>query len=106
MTTLSKKQIKFLKKTAHKLKAIFQMGKLGLTEVFIEQVDQALEKREMIKFTVLQNSEEDVRDVADEIASAIDATVVQVIGHTAILYRPSSKEKFQVLSKEVSQIRS
>lgn len=105
MTTLSKKQIKFLKKVAHHHKPIFQMGKLGLTDVFIEQVDQALEKRELIKFNILQNSEEEIAEATVAIAEAVGAVVVQVIGHTGILYRPSSKLKYQVLSKEVADVK-
>lgn len=105
MITLSNKQRKFLKKSAHHLKPIFQMGKLGLGDEFIEQVDLALEKRELIKFNVLQNSDEEVEDAAQQIAQALDAVVVQVIGHTGILYRPSSNVKYQGLSQEVAAIR-
>ena len=46
MENLSKTQIKYLRKLSHGQKPIFQMGKLGLSEVFIKQVDEALEKRE------------------------------------------------------------
>lgn len=69
------------------------MGKLGLTDVFIEQVENAIEKRELIKFVILQNSDEDLDDVANKIADEIGGVIIQTIGSTAILYRPSSKEK-------------
>lgn len=105
MITLSKKQVKFLKQVAHHHKPIFQMGKLGLTDVFIEQVDQALEKRELVKFNILQNSEEEIKEATAAIAEAVEAVVVQVIGHTGILYRPSSKPKNQGLSKEVADVK-
>lgn len=104
MTELNKAQIKFLRKQSHSLKPLFQMGKLGLTDVFIEQVDNAIEKRELIKFVILQNSDEDLDDVAQKIAEAIDGTVVQTIGSTAILYRASSKEKFQEISQQVKRL--
>ena len=104
METLNKAQLKFLRKTSHAHKSLFQMGKLGLTEAFMEQVDSALEKRELIKFHILHNSDEDLQDVAQTIANQVNAIIVQVIGSTAILYRPSSKEKYQEISKEVTKL--
>ena len=50
MTSLNKKQVNHLKKIAHHEKPIFQMGKEGLGQSFLDQVDQALTKRELIKF--------------------------------------------------------
>lgn len=102
---LTKAQVKFLKKTSHSLKSIYQIGKGGLTENFIEQIDLALEKHELVKFNILQNSMEEIKEAAQEIASAVEAEIVQVIGHTATLFRPSSKEKYQVLSKQLQSVR-
>ena len=101
MRQLSRPQEKFLRKKSHAIKPIFQMGKAGLSEEFITQVDQALEKRELIKFNLLQNTSEDVKDVAQKIAESTDAAIVHIVGHTAILYRPSSTQKYQVISQEL-----
>lgn len=100
---LSKAQIKFLKKESHQMKSIYQIGKLGLTETFVEQIDLALERHEMVKFNILQNSVEEIKQAAEEVADAVRAEVIQTIGHTATLYRESKKEKNQVLSKRVKQ---
>lgn len=105
MQTLNKAQLKFLRKESHTLKPLFQMGKLGLSEEFINQVDTAIEKRELIKFVILQNSDEDLDEVAQKIAEEIDGVVVQTIGSTAILYRQSSKEKFQEISQKVNRLK-
>ena len=102
MTSLNKKQVNHLKKIAHHEKPIFQMGKEGLGQTFL---DQALTKRELIKFKVLQNSEEEIREVTAEIAYALDAYVVQVIGHTGVLYRPSHIAKYQKLSADLKKIK-
>ncbi|WP_124058022.1 ribosome assembly RNA-binding protein YhbY [Vaginisenegalia massiliensis] len=102
MTSLDKKQMKYLRKMAQKEKPIFQMGKLGLTDVFVEQIDLALEKRELIKFNILQNSEEDLAQAAQSIAQAVGAEWLQIIGNTATLYRPSTKEKYQRISQELA----
>lgn len=104
MEKLSKAQRKYLRKESHNHKPIFQMGKLGLTEVFIQQVDEAIEKRELIKFNILQNSSETIQDAAETIAEAIDALVIQTVGNTAVLYRPSSREKYQKISQVVSKL--
>lgn len=104
MEQLSKAQVKYLRKLSHSHKPIFQMGKLGLTDVFIKQVDEAIEKRELIKFNILQNSEETIEEAAAQIAEGIDALVVQTVGNTAILYRESSREKFQKISRDVANI--
>lgn len=105
MKELSKTQIKYLRKLSHTEKPLFQMGKQGLTDLFIEQIDQALEKRELIKFHLLQNSDESVDEVAETIAKNIDAIIVQTIGGTAILYRPSTREKHQKISQIVESIK-
>lgn len=104
MEPLTKPQLKYIRKESHQYKPLFQMGKQGLSEAFITQIDQALERRELIKFTLLANSDEDLNEVAETIAEAIQAYLIQVIGHTAILYRPSSQAKYQELSQKVNKI--
>ena len=102
MSTLNKAQLKFLRGQSHQIKPIFQVGKQGLSEAFVTQIDQALEKRELIKFTVLQNSDETPEEVAEAVAAALEAEVVQVIGNIGILYRPSSQAKYRELSQQVA----
>lgn len=104
MEKYSKAQQKYLRKESHKHKPLFQMGKLGLTDAFIEQVDSALNKRELVKFHLLQNSDEDIEEVSQIIADKTQAYIVQIIGHTVILFRPSAKEKFQDISKRLKEI--
>ncbi|XJS11362.1 ribosome assembly RNA-binding protein YhbY [Aerococcaceae bacterium WGS1372] len=104
MQKLNKAQLKFLRKESHQLKPLFQMGKNGLSEEFINQVDSAIEKRELIKFVILQNSDEDLDGVALKIAEEIGGVVVQTIGSTAVLYRQSSKEKHQDLSRKIKSL--
>ncbi len=104
MENLTKAQNKYLRKLSHQHKPLFQLGKLGLTEAFIEQIDKALEKRELIKFVILPNSDEDLEEVAEDIANSVQASIIQTIGSTVILYRASSKEKYQLISKDVQDI--
>ena len=75
------------------------MGKGGISDALIKQVDDALEARELIKLTVLENSQITSREAADEIAEKAKADVVQVIGSKFVLYRQSKEHKTIVLVK-------
>ncbi len=86
---LTNKQKRFLQKKAHHLKPIFQIGKSGLHEQMILEISDALEARELIKINLLQNTMEETDDAAKVIASEINAEIVQTIGGTMILYKPS-----------------
>lgn len=98
------KQKRYLRSQAHHMQPIFQIGKNGISEEFIQQVDDALEKREMFKVNLLQNTDEMADEAAEILASATGAEVVQIIGRVIVLYRPSRKEKNQRYSKEVQKI--
>ena len=73
--------------------AIMQVGKGGISENLIKTVSDALEARELIKLTVLENSGEAAREVAELLAKATSAEVVGVIGKKIVLYRESEKNK-------------
>lgn len=81
-----------LRGQANTMQPILQIGKNGLSDNSIKQIDDALEARELIKITVLETSGEDTREIAHEIASNVGAEVVQVIGSKFVLYRKSTKK--------------
>lgn len=73
---------------ANSLEPLFQLGKGGISDAFIEQVDGALNTRELIKFKVLlETSPITPREAADEVAAKTNAEVIQVIGGVIVLYR-------------------
>lgn len=76
---------------ANTLQPIFQIGKNGISDNTIKQVDDALEARELIKITVLETAGEATRELANEVASNVNAEVIQVIGSKFVLYRKSKK---------------
>jgi RNA-binding protein len=78
---------------------IFQIGKGGINDQLLKQVDEALEARELIKLRTLETSPETSRTAADKIAQEVSADVVQVIGSRFILYRESKENKSIVLVK-------
>lgn len=98
------KQKRFLRSKAHHLQPIFQIGKGGVSGPMIIQIGEALEKRELIKVSLLQNTDEIATDVAHILADEVHCQIVQIIGRVLVLYRPSSKEKYQRISKEVKAI--
>ena len=78
---------------ANSLEPIMQVGKGGIGENLIKTVSDALEARELIKLSVLENSGEEAREVAETLAAAVEAEVVGVVGKKVILYRESEKKK-------------
>lgn len=90
---LTGKQKSYLRSQAHHLKPIFQVGKLGVNENLVDQLLDALEKRELIKVSILQNCDMDKTDVAEAFKNEADAEVVQIIGNTIILYKESLENK-------------
>ncbi|CZQ94606.1 Hypothetical protein Tpal_1773 [Trichococcus palustris] len=98
------KQKQYLKKEAHHMNPLFQVGKGGLNDEMIYQIGEALERRELLKIALLQNTDAETEDVAAVIEEKLKATVVQKIGRTLVLFRPSSKEKNQRYSVTVNKI--
>ncbi|MCP3762661.1 ribosome assembly RNA-binding protein YhbY [Domibacillus sp. A3M-37] len=96
---LTGKQKRFLRADAHHLDPIFQVGKGGVTENMTKQIAEALEVRELIKVSILQNNEDDKHDVAEALAKGAKAELVQLIGHTVVLYKESKENKKIVLPR-------
>lgn len=95
------KQKSFLRSEAHHLNPVVQIGKSGLSETLLDQIDECLERRELIKVSLLQNTEETAKAVAEVIEETLHADVVQIIGRVLVVFRPSSKEKYQRVSQQV-----
>ena len=90
---LTNKQRNYLRKQAHDLNPIFQIGKSGVHETMIEELKDALEARELIKISILQNAGEDPKQAGESIARKTSANLVQVIGSTLILYKASQNNR-------------
>ena len=90
---MTSKQRAYLRGLANGIDAIIQIGKDGLGDALIKTVSDALEARELIKLTVLENSEFTPREAADELAAATNADVVTFIGRKIVLYRESKTKK-------------
>ncbi len=86
MTITSKQRAK-LRSMANSIDTIFQIGKNGITDVLVEQINDALLARELIKVRVLENSLFTAREAAAEIAEKTGAMVVQTLGTRITLYK-------------------
>jgi RNA-binding protein len=88
---LTSKQRAYLGSKASTLNPIFQIGKASLTPELIAALDEALEKRELIKVSVLKNCIDDPKEIANVVAERTRSDVVKVIGKKIILFRQAPK---------------
>ncbi|OFI07211.1 RNA-binding protein YhbY [Clostridium acetireducens DSM 10703] len=89
---ITSKQRSYLRGLANKLSPIFQVGKEGIEDNFLKQIDEALEAREIIKISVLKNSFYTAREASEAICSQLGCEAVQCIGNKFVLYRESKKK--------------
>lgn len=96
---MTSKQRAYLKSLAMNIDPIINVGKGSVSPELISAIDEAIEKRELVKVGVLKNCLDDPRKIAETIAGRTKSTVVQVIGKKIILYRPNKKDPKIVLPK-------
>ena len=90
---LSGKQKRYLRSLAVNDKAVFQIGKDGLSDNLYTSVKEALKTRELIKISVLKTCELEMNEIAIEICAHSGAELVQKIGKTLVLYKQSKEKK-------------
>ncbi len=89
---LTSKQRAYLRGLANSLDPILHAGKGGISDAMIRQADEALTAREILKGRVLESAPVTPRELAEQIAAAVNAEVVQVIGRTFVLFRQKPKD--------------
>lgn len=93
---MNSKERAALRAAANPLEPIFQIGKDGISDNLIAQLDDALDARELLKIRVhLETSPKKPRQLADELQEALGADVIQVIGGVIVLYRKADEEKIK-----------
>ncbi|MCR5524761.1 ribosome assembly RNA-binding protein YhbY [Limosilactobacillus urinaemulieris] len=98
------KQKRFLRAQANHLQPIFAVGKEGLTQNWVNQLDGALDRRELIKVNILQNSDVTPKEVQHFIESQTAIQVVQIIGRVLVLFKVSANKDARELSSRVKKI--
>ena len=90
---LNSKQRAKLRSLAQTIEPVTQVGKFGVNENLIESLDLAIEKRELIKVTVLENSGLVPKEAGFEIAEQLGAEFVCATGRKLVFYRRSLSDK-------------
>ena len=89
---ITTKQRVYLRSLANRMDPIFQVGKNGIEDNFIKQVESALEARELIKIKVLENSGLTAREASEIICEEIGCEGIQAIGSKLVLFKQSEKK--------------
>ena len=94
---MTSKQRAYLKSLAMTMDLIFQIGKASLTPENTKAIAEALEARELIKISVLQNCMDDPKELAQMVAERTKSQVVQVIGKKIVLYKEGKENKKKIM---------
>lgn len=81
------------KRACHDNGSDFQIGKASMNPGLTQAVSEALDARELIKISVLNNCMDDPRELAETLAQRTRSEVVQVIGKKIVLYREGKDDK-------------
>ena len=96
---MTSKERAYLRSKANTIDAIFQIGKSGITEVLLKQLDDAIEARELIKVTILDSAPASAKELAEELATGSNSVVVQTIGNKVTLFRQKKENSKYNLPK-------
>lgn len=89
---ITTKQRAKLRGMANKMETILQIGKAGISDATVVQVDDALTARELIKLRCLETASCTSREAAQDLAGKLNADIVQVIGTRFVLFRRNEKK--------------
>lgn len=86
---MEKEKLYKLKSEANKLSPILNIGKNGITDTLIEELNKQIKASRLVKVRVLKTAEEgkDLKVIAEELANATKSTLIEVRGRTVVLYR-------------------
>lgn len=86
---MQKEKLYQLKAQANQISPILNIGKNGITDSLIEELNKQIKANRLVKVRVLKSAEEgkDIKTIAEEIAEATKSTLIEVKGRTVVLYR-------------------
>ncbi len=99
---LTSKKRAYLRKIAHDMAPLVRVGKEGFSDNLVQSILDAIEKREIIKVKILQNSEVDKRELATELAEKSGCEVVGITGRIITLYKENKDHP--VVSEDLRRI--
>lgn len=92
---LSGSEKRYLRSLANTTRALFQVGKEGVSSNLTNTLKDSLEAHELVKVSILKSCQEEAREVAFDLASNTKSEIVQIIGRTVVLYRKGKHSKIQ-----------
>lgn len=93
---LTNKEKSYLRSLAQTRRALFQIGKDGITPNMVATVHDSLEAHELVKINLLKTCSLEVREAALDMSGLTHSEIVHVIGRTFVLYRRSKKNKLEL----------
>ncbi|HET8687751.1 MAG TPA: YhbY family RNA-binding protein [Methanosarcina sp.] len=86
---MEKEKLYRLRAEANQLSPILNIGKNGVTDTLIEELNKQIKANRLVKVRVLKSAEEgkDLKAIAEEIAAATRSTLIDIRGRTVVLYR-------------------
>lgn len=81
------KQRSYLRKLAHNIKPVIQVGKEGVSPNLILQIRETIHKRELIKISFLESCPEDVESASEKILERSKSEFVQLIGRKLTIFK-------------------
>ncbi|SMF20461.1 ribosome assembly RNA-binding protein YhbY [Pseudobacteriovorax antillogorgiicola] len=93
---LNNKQKKYLKGLAHNLNPVVMVGNNGINDGVLKEIETTLEAHELIKIRIRCEGQEELKPLVDDIAQKVNATLVQVLGHSVTLYRQGKEPKINL----------
>lgn len=100
---LTSRQRSQLRAMAHTMQPELQIGKGGISEALLRQIDESLEAHELIKISILQSYDADPYETCDIVCEKLQAEPVQCIGRRFVIYRPSEDKPSIVLEEAPRQ---
>jgi RNA-binding protein len=82
-----------IKRSLSDEKPTLWVGKSGVSQEFLKEVGKQLDKKEMVKVRILKSALEDgeAKSIAMSAAEQLGASLVEVRGHTFMLFRRRKK---------------
>ena len=89
---INTKQRAYLKGIGHKIEPALIIGKGGVTENTLKQLEDLLNKREIVKIKILNNNLDDRDEIIENILNNLNAELIQFIGSKLTIYRESDEK--------------
>ena len=88
---LNNSQIRKFKAAAQRLEPILKIGKAGLSDGFVQSVNEALNQHELVKIKFVEFKKQK-KELAPELAEKTSSHLVMRVGNVMVLHRPKQNE--------------